>query len=188
MFRVVFTLGVILPMVAILLTTASFVTLAQLTEEVPIARVTFEKDHLDFYKRWKVHYLDLVTEGEFDGLLYGDQWRLDVRFLKMKPWANLFGVEPRYVIERIEGRYQSITEQNKQIHYAYDLDENEPFFFSDSWLDSNVFVDVEYGSSVYTSIRTDAVFTVYRTNTGLIVRSAKKSMQHDKSKAWWEIF
>lgn len=106
----------------------------------------------------------------------------------MKPWIDLFGVEPRYVIERIEGRYQSIDEQNSQTRFAYDLDEDEPINLPDSWFDYNVFIDVEYGSSVYTTIRTDSVFTVYRTNSGVLVRCSKKSNGNDKSKEWWEIF
>ena len=168
-------------------TTANFASYAQLKKEVPIATLTFEKGHNGFYKRWKVHYHDIETQGEFDGWIYADQFRLDVRFIKMKPWANLLGVEPRYVIERIEGRYKNIKEQNSQIHFAYDLDEDEPFYLEKSWLDYNVIIDVEYGSSVYTRIQEGVLYTVYYTNSGVLVRCSKKSVIIP-TKKWWEIF
>jgi len=167
--------------------TVSFATMAQLTKEVPIATITFEKDYHGFYKRWKVHYYDVVTQGEFDGWIYGDQFRLDVRFLKMKSWANLFGTSPRYVIERIEGRYQNIKEQNSRIRFAYDLDEDEPFYLEESWLDYNVMIDIEYGSSVYTQIQEGVLYTVYYTNSGVLVRCSEKGVIVP-TKKWWEIF
>ena len=181
-------IGVVLPSVAIILTTVSFVTLAQVSNEVPIAKVTFEKDHMGFKKRWKLHYFDIATEGQLDEWIYGDNWRLDVAFLKMKPWANLFGVQPRFVIERIEGRYKSISEQNSEIRFAYDLKDDEDIYMPDRWFDYNFFVDVEYGSSVYTTIKTDTVFTVYRTAIGVLVREEQKQVKDKSQKEWWEIF
>jgi len=167
-------------MITLLLSSVSLLAYDTLTLEKPIARLTFEDDG-KFDRRYRAHYVDLETEGEVDCFIYGAQFQVDARFMKIREPFNLFGVEPRFVLERISGRYLKVKDANKR-YFAYDLDEDEPLFFPD------VLIDTTYGSSVYSTIDTDLVYTVYLTNTGLLVRSEKRVPTVQSGSKWWQLF
>lgn len=172
--------------VIFLVSSASLLAYDTLTLERPIARLTFEYDG-KFDRRYTAHYLDLETEGEVDCFLYGEQFQIDARFMKIREPFNFFGIEPRYVLERISGRYLKVSDANKR-YYAYDLDEAEPFYLPTVLVENSFMVDTTYGSSVYTEIRTDLVYTVYLTRTGLLVRSEKSVPTEQHSSKWWNLF
>lgn len=105
--------------------------------------------------------------GEY--LLYGDQWRIDARFVKMKYWANLLGADSRYAIDRLQGRYINVNDENERPNVAHQLtDGGESHFTVFGW---SPFIDTEYGSSTYQHVDFGRRFTVYKTTTGLMVRS-----------------
>ena len=39
--------------------------------------------------------------------VHGDEWRIDARVLKWKPWANVLGLDTQYRLDRLSGRYES---------------------------------------------------------------------------------
>ncbi|MGD8323491.1 MAG: hypothetical protein PVF50_03920 [Gammaproteobacteria bacterium] len=146
-------------------------TYSVLTDEALVAELHFSELGPEHFEA------RLVTDGgcterSFD--LYGDQWRLDARFLKWHGWANLLGFDAWYRLSRIEGRYADVSEQNSRRNLAYSLEAEPALDLVDiaagmgRW---NVFVDSTYGSSTFQDIDTESVHRVYRTQTGLIARS-----------------
>ena len=79
----------------------------RLSDEKPIAS-------LYFTPKGKQHYQAHLTIGEqapstaYTYEILGDQWRIDAYFIKLAAWANVFGADAKYNLERLEGRYQSI--------------------------------------------------------------------------------
>jgi len=106
--------------------------------------------------------------------VYGDQWRVDAEFLKWKYWALLLGLDSQYRLDRLEGRYRSVIDQNSQPKLAHDLrDETAVDVVSlaeglGRW---NFLIDASYGSSTYQDIDPANVYYVYRTQTAIITRS-----------------
>lgn len=135
------------------------------THEEPILTLRFEEAGAREY----VAHIESPRSIRGEYPLYGDQWRIDSRFVKMKYWAHLLGTESRYAIDRLQGRYVDIKEENSLPNIAHQLNsEGITHFTIFGW---NPFIDTEYGSSTYQTIDTGKRFTVYKTPTGLMVRS-----------------
>ena len=102
----------------IVLLSASIYTYHALTDEAVIAELRFDRTGPREY----VAYLrtgNRCEERKFP--ILGDQWRIDAEFLKWKYWALLFGLDSQYRLDRIEGRYRMVQEQNSQPNVAHDL-------------------------------------------------------------------
>ncbi|EGG99516.1 hypothetical protein imdm_1011 [gamma proteobacterium IMCC2047] len=138
-----------------------------LTHEESIAVIEFEAQD-------KQSYLARLYESDGDEIgsfqILGDQWRLDAKFVKMKYWSNLLGLDSRYGLERLQGRYSNIDDENSKPHLAHDLGEDAviEFFTIFGW---SPFVDSSYGSSSYTDIDINNRYEVFKTQTGLLIRS-----------------
>jgi len=166
----ILTLG-LLGILCLVLLSASVYTYTSLTSESLVAELRFnligEREYLA-----RLRTGDFCEEKQFQ--VMGDQWRLDVEFIKWKYWALALGLDSQYRLDRLEGRYRLTSEQNSEPSHAYDLKK-------DTVLDMgelskvlgffNFLVDTTYGSSTYNNIDTESVFYIYRTQTGLITRS-----------------
>lgn len=142
----------------------------RLTDEVPIARLRFVQIAPQRFQA-ELRTGDFCQARTFE--LLGDEWRIDARFLKWKPWANLFGLDARYRLERLSGRYQDVVEQNTRAHHAYRISETPALDVIDyvrrdwgSWSP----LDTSFGSSVYERIEPEFEYIVYRSQSGLLVR------------------
>lgn len=159
----------------IVLMSASVYTFQTLTDEATVAELRFERlGDQQFLAR--VRTGDGCTERTFE--IYGDQWRVDAQFLKWKYWALLLGLDAQYRLERIEGRYSRIEEQNTSRQLAHSLEPQnaiDVLRFSEALGPFNFLVDATYGSSTYMDIDTERVFYVYRTQTALITRSQERN-------------
>lgn len=146
----------------------TILTYVRLASEEPIAKMYFEPLEDDVFE---AHLA--AGEGGDVGIyeIYGDQWRIDAEFIKLKPWANVMGMDARYKLVRFEGRYRDTEDQNAKPHMAYDLGQGDVLDLANYLAEWNFFVDAEYGSSTFTDIDPDMVYTVYRTQSGIIVRS-----------------
>ncbi|MGE8297397.1 MAG: hypothetical protein ACN6PH_17835 [Pseudomonas sp.] len=145
---------------------ASFVwTYNVFTHEEPIMVITFEKGEGREYlakieSPWSLR-------GEY--LIQGEQWRIDARFIKIKYWANLLGLESRHSLDRLQGRYISVQDENSLPSTAHQLSDSEGSHFAIfGW---SPFLDIEYGSSTYQAIDPKKKFTVFKTPTGIITRA-----------------
>lgn len=105
--------------------------------------------------------------------LRGDTWQLDARVLKWKGYATVIGLDPRYRLERISGRYADIDQEREQKHSAFELSrpssvnvmrvlEKHP-----NW---TPWVDATYGSATYLPMADGAGYAVALGNSGLVAR------------------
>jgi len=147
-------------------------TYQQLTHEVVLADITLgEMTPSGVLVRLKADSMD----KEF--LTHADQWRLDARFLKWKPWMSILGKEPLVRLERVEER--SFRGNADQAIKGYDL-------ISDGrWLDAVTsalsqnmgLIDSVYGSSVYMPVRPGAAYQVSASVSGLLARPINREAQ-----------
>lgn len=146
----------------------TYVVYDRLSDEKPLAQVKFEQIEPGYYTLF-------LAEGDDDDFeeykIFGDQWRIDAQFVKMRPWANVLGLDAQYNLERLQGRYSNINDENTKPHLAHDLGENDLIDLPQFFLDYNLVMDAEYGSSSYADIDTHRLYTVYRTQSGIIIRS-----------------
>jgi len=136
-----------------------------LSKENLVAQITF--DHVGNQdKTYMAHVLSPEGNKIGDYLIYGDQWRMDAEFIKMKYWANVLGVDSKYALNRIEGRYKNIHDENHNMHKSYQLE-------SHTIIDTFPFLlDTTYGSSVYQDIKLGVKYKVLHSPTGLLIRQA----------------
>ena len=156
----------------LLLAGSNLYTFHRLTDESPIAELQFRKTGVEQYEA-TIAYGDFCHPEKF--LLHGDQWRLDARFLKWQPWANLLGFDSMYRIERLGGRYLDVHDENVGPHLSYQL-------YEEGGIDLPAIlhgyggrfspVDTLYGSSVYELMQEGFLYRVYRAQSGLLVRSS----------------
>jgi len=168
--RIVLTPAAVL-LAPVALVSASFYTYSNLTDETLIAELSFEQ-------LAENRYLVNLSSGDFCSVeafeIEGDQWRLDARFLKWKNWATALGAESRYKLDRIEGRYSKVADQNTEQGLSHDLADDtviDVVDMSAALGKLNVFADASYGSSTFQSVNPEVIYQVYKTPTGLITRT-----------------
>jgi len=168
--------GVLHFVITALLAGVLALTYSSLTQEQLIATITFDKVN-NQSKVYNAHLFNPNGSKIGDYVIYGDQWRIDAGFVKVKYWANVLGIGSKYTLNRFEGRYKNIRESNAQKHKAYQLEshalvENLEFFF-----------DTTYGASVYQDIRLKTKYMVIKTPSGLMVRNTFIKVKKEKSLA-----
>jgi hypothetical protein len=153
-------------------------TFHRLTAEAPIAKLRFVEMAPQRYSV-ELRSGDFCKPRHFE--LMGDEWRLDARFLKWKPTANLFGLDAMYRLDRLGGRYSDIGAANTRQHVAYDIGDKPGIdltdYLDERWL-SWTPVDTYFGSSVYETIDPAYEYTVYRSQSALLVRKRLLETAH----------
>jgi hypothetical protein len=165
----------------VLLLAASLYSYFALTEETLIAEIEFDRTDEQSYLAY-LRAGDFCSERVFAVL--GDQWRIDAQFLKWHYWASLLGLESRYRLERLEGRYRSIDEQNSKPTLSHAL--AAPSAIDVAGLSEhlgrlNFLVDASYGSSTYHDIDTSRLYLVYKSPTGIFTRSRPRAGSADQA-------
>ncbi|WP_210394960.1 hypothetical protein [Motiliproteus sediminis] len=171
-----FWLPLVLMVPPLLLVSAGFYGYQRLTAESALAELQFSPAGPRRYLA-AVTWADGCRTDEY--LLLGDQWRVDARFIKWKYWVSLLGLDPVYRLERLEGRYASVSDQNSQPLLAHDLGERAAVDLLASlsdWSSFNPLLDASYGSSAYVDIDPQRRYRLYRTQTGLLIRSQSAEM------------
>ncbi len=158
------------PLVSLFFLGLSVLTYTRLTDEDPIATVYFDRIGDKEYAGFLSETDGKKHEDDREYKILGDQWRIDAQFIKLRPWANIIGFDSRYNLERFEGRYKKVQDQNTLQRMAYDLGEEKTVRIPDFFIKYNIFIDAEYGSSSYKNIDVKSVYTVYRTQSGIIIR------------------
>ena len=157
------------------LLTASIYSFHALTDETLIAELEFDRvGEQSFVAHLRT--ADFCREQQLP--IFGDQWRVDAQFLKWHYWASLLGLESHYRLERIEGRYRDVDEQNRYATLAHALAPPSAIdigALSGRLGKANFLADVSYGSSVYHDIDTSQVYLVYKSPTGLLTRTRERS-------------
>lgn len=153
-------------------------TFHRLTDEAPIAK-------LRFVELAPQRFAVELRSGDFCSVqhyeLDGDEWRLDARFLKWKPLANLFGLDAMYRLDRLGGRYSNIDQANTRKTVAYEIGKKPGIdltdYLNERWLSWSP-VDTYFGSSVYETIDPTYEYTVFRSQSGLLVRKQPLETAH----------
>lgn len=145
-------------------------TYARLTHEEPVAELSFEARGP---QRWGATLTTVSDLSKQKFELAGDEWQLDARVLKWRGWATALGLDARYRLERVSGRYLDIAQERTAPRSVYALGEPATF---DLWLlasqypDWLPFVDAVYGSATYLPMSDGATYEVSLTQSGLIAR------------------
>lgn len=149
-------------------------TYARLTYEQPVAEISFER-------QGQRRYLARLEQPEAlpqSYLLVGDEWQLDARVLKWRAPANLLGLDARYRLERLSGRYADIGDENTRLRSAHGLAADRGLNVWNltqryrRWLP---LVDARYGSAAYLPMADGARFSVSLTQSGLIARAENQA-------------
>ncbi len=153
-------------------------TFNRLTDEAPIAKLRFTQLALQKYAV-ELRSGDFCHPQTF--VLYGDEWRIDARFLKWKPLANLAGLDAMYRLERLTGRYQAVSDENTNRHQAWRIGKQPKIdlfqYVKPAWTYWSP-VDTFFGSSVYETVDPGWEYTVYRSQSGLLVRKKSAAPAH----------
>lgn len=171
-----FTVLVLLFVLAVLFS-SWYYTYHRLNFESLIAELTFEPAGPQAYQA-RLATGNRCAVRTFE--LYGDQWRIDSQFVKWKPVATLLGLDPLYRLERIEGRYKRIEEQNARAKHSYALDDASAIDLvrlTEALGPFNFLFDASYGSSTYSTMDPDYVYKVFQTSSGIITRVEKRTPQ-----------
>jgi hypothetical protein len=139
-------------------------TYVQLTKEIDLVEVEII-DVSDSGSRLKLTYNDKTSTH----IIAADEWRLDARFIKWKPWFALFGKQPIVRLETISGKnFRNRNGTNQSYHL---VDESIKIDDLLSYLiDKFGVLDTMYGSSVYMPMQTGARYLVSASHSGLIAR------------------
>lgn len=169
--RISLSLAVAAVVSFVLLLVASIYTFNVLTDETLIAEIEFDP-------AGQQQYVALLRTGDFCSAtafaVLGDQWRIDAQFLKWHYWASLLGLKSQYRLERFEGRYRDIDEQNRSPTLSHGL--APPSAIDIGGLTGrlgrlNFLADASYGSSTYHDVDTSLTYLVYKSPTAIFTRT-----------------
>lgn len=160
----------------------NILTYQRLTHEQQVAEVTFKQTGAASYVadmklpdgKKQVCSLPDGTSGEC--AILGDQWQLDARILKWKPWANVAGLDATYRLERMSGRYADINAQRTAPGTYYQLSENPGLDLiavtKTKYLQKLPLLDAHYGNATYIPMADGATYYVTLSQDSLIARPA----------------
>jgi hypothetical protein len=105
--------------------------------------------------------------------LKGDEWRIEARVLKWKPWANVFGLDSRYRLTRLAGEYADAAAEQTAPRAVHDL--GSAAIGGDlARVARSVrrigLVDTLYGSAALMPMANGAEYQIWLTQSGLVVR------------------
>ena len=155
-------------------------TYARLTHERAAAEVTISQTGNQAYQA------SVRTPGE-DGQygepivyqLTGDAFRVDARFLKWRPWANITGQDSLYRLDRIQGRFDDVDEENANPPKAYSMSSEEGMSAAldiytlarkNELMKGLKAVDAIYGNGIYAPMQDGAVYEIMAMQSGLVPR------------------
>lgn len=158
-------------------------TYQRLTYERPVARIEIDQ------KGPRLYDLTLTPEAGIPRTyeMQGDEWRVEARVLKWKPWANVLGLDSQYRLDRLSGRYADVPSELSAPRSAYDL--KPPESPVDLWqiarADERIsFVDTLYGSGASMPMSDDGEYEVWITQDGLIARPANAQARRAMTGGW----
>lgn len=107
----------------------------------------------------------------------GDEWMLEARILKWKPWATALGFKPLVRMERLGGRYIDINHELSGPRTLYGLaDDRSPNIWrwanrAPSWLPG---LDTAYGTATYLPLAHGARYAVFVSPNGVLARAVNR--------------
>ena len=121
--------------------------------------------------------------------VHGDEWRIEARVLKWRPWANVLGLDTQYQLDRLSGRYDDTQSELYAPRSVYDL-RPHPNSGLDLWLLARRYgsyapvVDTLYGSGAFMPMADGARYEVWITQSGLIARASNPAALNASASGW----
>lgn len=106
-------------------------------------------------------------------MVAGDQLLVDAHILKWRYWANVFGLETWYELDRLAGRYADIDDERRSFRTVHSLKTKKPldlFELAQRYTFLAPLVDTEYGSASFIDVDEPARFEIRVSTTGLLIR------------------
>ncbi len=156
----------------LLMTAVNLYSYQRLTHETPVARLAVKEAAPQTFM------VTLEKEGQAPQTyeVHGDEWQLDVRFIKWKSWAVLLGRDPLFRFERLSGRYREVAQEQRAKRSVYVLSNAVGIDLWElardygRWLP---WVDAYYGSAAYMPLVDGASYGVTLAHSGVVVRPAE---------------
>lgn len=156
----------------LLLLGTNLYTYQRLTYETEIARV-------QLWQSAPQQFLAVVVQQDAEPgrsyLLYGDEWQIDARILKWHAYANLLGLNSRYRLERLSGRYRDVRQEQSAPRTVFSLSDDTGLDIwtllgkLQAWFN---WVDTWYGGSAYMPMADRAEYQIILTQSGVMARPA----------------
>jgi hypothetical protein len=107
--------------------------------------------------------------------LSGDQLYVDAHILKWKPLVNIFGLHTSYELDRVGGRYASLSDEKTKPRTVFSLAKEKPinlnmYDLRQKFSMLTPFLDAEYGSATFINTNKAEEFKVIVSTTGLLIR------------------
>lgn len=155
---------------------ASLFGYQQARSDVPLAIVSFEKAA---DQSWNVTLAEANGDRRVFGL-QGDLWQLDVRLLRYRGIAGVFGTQPSFRLERLSGRYLSLEDAATKEHTEFDL-LPKPFLGFDIWeradAHGSLIVAASRSNVALVPIAAGAIYEVGLDENGLVLRAANSAAE-----------
>lgn len=141
------------------------------TEERPVAEILSEPLGVDKTSRITLVQFDPPLSRQF--LIRGDHWMIEGDILKWDDWLNFLGLQTRYRLTRVRGRYASTQEETREKPTIYSLvqDEHHPFWkYLYEYGHRMPLVSTVYGGAVFQIAGGPHRYLVHVGPSGFIVR------------------
>ena len=105
--------------------------------------------------------------------LAGDEWQLDVRFLKWTGPATLLGLDSLYQLDRLSGRYRDPVDQRSREITAHGLNREAAGLawrsvkVAEQWIP---WIDAVYGNATFLPMADGASYSIAVTHSGVLAR------------------
>ncbi len=164
------TLVLLAPLVALALVAAHLYTWHRLTAEETVAELAVAHVDGDRY-RVTLTRADATEPGSYP--LRGDDWRLEARVLRWRSTGELLGLDTRYRLERLAGRYRDTERARREPASVHDL--TAPSLRPLETVGAGLLrylplADARYGSATYLPLSDGARYRVSIGRDGLIAR------------------
>lgn len=105
----------------------------------------------------------------------GDQWMIEGDILKWEDYINFLGLNTRYRLNRVRGRYLKTKDETTNFPTVHSLIEDEEDFLWKILYDAGhklPFVNTVYGNAVFQMIDKPKRFDVFVTTSGFMLRES----------------
>jgi hypothetical protein len=144
------------------------------TYEKPVAEVVVEP--MGSEKAGRITLVVFSPPSMRQFVVQGDQWMIEADIVKWDNWLYLLGLENRYRLTRLRGRYIRKADEISQKQTVYSLvkDEEHPLwtylYDYGQWFP---LVNTVYGNAVFQSLASTKQYQIYIGTTGLLTREKR---------------
>jgi len=156
-----------------------FRTYHRFTYEVPVAEiVTRPLGNFGSSPITQVRFRSAGNGRDRYFFMHGDQWMIAGDIIKWKSWLNLLGLDTRYRLTRLQGRYLDIEAERSAPRTVFSLiddprgpGERHPFWrFLYRSGQKLPLVDTIYGNATYQDLNDQGHYQVFVGTSGFLVR------------------